>query len=234
MANPYFQFKQFTVYHDRCAMKVGIDGVLLGAWADANGAKHVLDIGTGTGLIALMVAQRCGASVDAIDIDSGAFEQAQFNVAQSPWAGRISVSCNALQEFRPDKKYDLIVSNPPYFTNSLKAPDAGRTLARHSDSLPLDVFLTCAAELLADDGRICVILPVVEGERFVELASEWGFGCRNLVRVFPMPHLPVKRLLIELVKGDVKTSTTDLIIERERHMYTDDFASLARDFYLKL
>lgn len=235
MANSYFSFKQFTIYHDRCAMKVGSDGVLLGAWADVTGAETVLDVGTGTGLIALMLAQRSStARIDAIDVDNGAFEQAEYNISQSPWSDRISVFRNSLQDFRPGKTYSLIVSNPPFFTNSLKAPDAVRSLARHSDSLPLDVLLNASAELLVDGGRMCVVLPVAEGERFVRMAAEVGLGCRRLVRVFPMPHLPVKRLLIELVKGDAETENSDLVIEQERHVYSDAFSALAKEFYLKL
>ena len=143
MANPYFQFKKFTVWHDKCAMKVGTDGVLLGEWASTERCQRILDVGTGTGLIALMLAQRSTAILDAIDIDSDACLQAQENIAKSPFANRIQVYQTSLSEYMPDEniKYDLIVSNPPYFIDSLKCPDTKRNLARHTDTLSLPDLL---------------------------------------------------------------------------------------------
>ena len=130
-----FTFKQFHVQHDRCAMKVGTDGVLLGCWTDVPAAGSVLDIGTGSGLIALMIAQRTNAQIDAIDIASDAYEQACINFAQSPWNERLKAYIASIQEWQHEALYDLIISNPPYFNNSLKNPDKGRELARHTDSL---------------------------------------------------------------------------------------------------
>ena len=140
MANPYFKFKQFTIWHDKCAMKVGTDGALLGAWAAPKEARNILDIGTGTGLVALMLAQRCQAFIDAIDIDADACLQAEENVARSPFADRIRVHCCALNDFHPSapSHYDLIVSNPPYFHQALKCPDPKRNRARHTDTLSLE------------------------------------------------------------------------------------------------
>ncbi|MFM2293328.1 MAG: hypothetical protein RIS29_3141, partial [Bacteroidota bacterium] len=154
MANPFFRFKQFTVFHDRCAMKVGIDGVLLGCWTNVADTSMVLDIGTGTGLIALMIAQRTDAHIDAIDIDEGAFEQAMINVQASPWSSRLNVVLSSLQDFVSDKKYDLIVSNPPYFINSLKNPDEQRTTARHTDSLTHEELIDQCIPKLTEGGRI--------------------------------------------------------------------------------
>lgn len=133
MPNPYFSFKQFTVYHDRCAMKVGTDGVLLGAWADVVSARNILDIGTGTGLISLMMAQRCNARIRAVDIDADAVEQARGNVAASPWQDRIEVELQDICHFTSETLFDVIVSNPPYFTDSLKCPGKQRNIARHTD-----------------------------------------------------------------------------------------------------
>ena len=139
MPNPYFSFKQFTVYHDRCAMKVGTDGVLLGAWTDVSGARDILDIGTGTGLIALMLAQRSEAHIVAVDIDEDAVKQAKENVEKSPWPGRIEVERHDICCFNSDIRYDVIVSNPPYFFNSLKCPDGQRNIARHTVGLNFEL-----------------------------------------------------------------------------------------------
>ncbi|MEE0972800.1 MAG: methyltransferase, partial [Paludibacteraceae bacterium] len=159
MRNSFFRFKQFTVYQDRCAMKVGTDGVLLGVLADVSKATRILDIGTGTGLIALMLAQRQkDAHVDAIEIDEQAAQQAQENIAQSPFC-YIHVHTTALQAYNSTQPYDLIVSNPPYFVDSLKAPNAARNLARHTDSLSFADLLQGAERLLHNDGCFWVILP---------------------------------------------------------------------------
>lgn len=157
MPNPYFKFKQFTVYHDKCAMKVGTDGVLLGAWCDVAGARRVLDVGTGTGLIALMIAQRSEARITALDVDAAAVEQARENCSASPWAERIDVEQADFCSYRPDALFDCIVSNPPYFVEDVHCPDKQRNMARHTAGLTFssllervgalfpmrDVFLSC-------------------------------------------------------------------------------------------
>ena len=148
-----FRFKQFTIHQDACAMKVGTDGVLLGVLADVTAATHLLDIGTGTGLVALMLAQRNPSmSIDAIEIDSKAAKQAAENVAQSPWP-QIRVHCAALQTYTANQPYNLIVSNPPYFVNSLKAPKAARTTARHTDSLSFNELVEGVDRLLSPAGH---------------------------------------------------------------------------------
>ena len=150
MSQPFFQFKQFTVWHDKCAMKVGTDGVLLGAWTPVESSARILDIGTGTGLVALMLAQRCSASVIALEIDGKAAQQAAENITRSPWGSRIEVVC---QDFRlysnknNSLKYDTIVSNPPYFTDSLKCPDSQRNTARHNDNLSYEELLKGVSNL---------------------------------------------------------------------------------------
>ena len=142
MRNPFFSFKQFTVRHDRCAMKVGTDGVLLGAWADVRHSRSILDVGTGTGLIALMLAQRCPqAQIVGIDIDEAAVGQALENMSASPWAERLSAQCQDVRSLCQEGCYDTIVSNPPYFVDSLKCPDEQRTTARHTDTL--DIPISC-------------------------------------------------------------------------------------------
>lgn len=237
MANSYFQFKQFTVHQEHCAMKVGIDGVLLGVWADVVGARNILDIGTGTGLIALMLAQRSAANITAIDIDSGAYLQAQENVKQSAWTERISVQQLSLQAFseQANMQYDHIVSNPPYFIDSLKAGTLERTAARHTDSLTHEELILNAKGLLTETGRMSIILPVNEGLQCIEIAKSVGLYCSKLVTVFPKPNAIAKRLLIEFSKTDCMQENSELTIESDqRHQYSPEFTELAKDFYLKL
>lgn len=238
MGNPYFKFKQFTVFHDLCAMKVGIDGVLLGAWSDVSEADSILDIGTGSGLISLMLAQRNStAKIDAIDIDTAAIEQATLNFNNSVWKDRLLPRLISLQAFtlENNKKYDLITSNPPYFQNSLKTPDTQRNTARHTDTLPHHELIQCSKKMLSPNGRLTLILPVNEAAACIEYAEFTGLYCRRLVTVFPTPTRPVKRLLIEFRTEKGERETYDLTIETEtRHQYTPEFTSLAKDFYLKL
>lgn len=237
MPNPYFSFKQFTVYHHRCAMKVGIDGVLLGAWANAEKTSSILDIGTGSGLIALMLAQRSQAQITAIDIEPNAIVQAIENTESSPWKERIAVKEVSLQDFaeQTSDKFDLIVSNPPYFINSLKNPDENRSTARHTDTLTHTDLMLNAAKLLSPDGRICLILPVNEGLECVAFAKKAGINCHKMVYVHPKPNAEAKRLLLEFGFADTEIKTTKLEIETsERHQYSDEFTALAKDYYLKL
>ena len=163
MANPYFQFKQFTVWHDKCAMKVGTDGVLLGAWTSVENTRSILDVGCGTGLISLMLAQRCQAIIDALDIDPAACMQARENADRSPFGQRLQVIhrpfADCVTEFAGIRQYDCIVSNPPYFINSLKCPDKQRNQARHTDTLSLDELISGSKQLLSPGGRLCLILP---------------------------------------------------------------------------
>jgi len=237
MANPYFSFKQFTVYHDRCAMKVGIDGVLLGVWADTANTSHILDIGTGTGLIALMLAQRSNSFIDAIDIEADAVLQATENIDRSPWTNRIKVQKTSLQDFAlaTTQRYDLIVSNPPYFVNSLKAPSVGRTTARHTDSLSHEELISNSLLLLNPEGRICIILPVKEALSCEEFALSKGLFCTREVQVIPKPTAEVKRILMEFRLQPDRKEVSELVIEgNERHHYSEEFSLLAKDFYLKL
>lgn len=237
MSNPYFSFKQFTVFHDLCAMKVGIDGVLLGVWCDIRDTNRILDIGTGTGLIALMMAQRCDALIDAIDIDADAVLQATENIKQSPWPERIKVEQIALQDYTSttNNRYDLIVSNPPYFVNSLKAPAENRSVARHTDTLTHEDLILQSKELLNPTGRICIILPVNEAMLCKEFAISSGLFCTREVKVIPKPNAAPKRTLMEFSLQQGESEVTELVIEGEvRHHYSDEFNLLAKDFYLKL
>lgn len=236
MANPYFQFKQFTVFHDRCAMKVGTDGVLLGAWVNIENSQSALDIGTGTGLIALMMAQRNPTlQVDAIDIDADAIIQAKINCNQSPFAKRISIQQADLQSYT-DKtgNYDIIVSNPPFFSRALKSPDRQRTLARHNDSLSVSELISKASTLLSDKGKLSIIYPFEEKANILQNASNNNLYSTRITTVYSTPDAQPKRILVELSKTHETLSENDLVIEIARHTYSDAFSSLVKDFYLKL
>lgn len=238
MSNPYFSFKKFTVFHDKCAMKVGTDGVLLGAWTQIRKDNKALDIGTGTGLIALMLSQRSESrlSIDAIDIDESAVLQAKENVERANFEDSIRCIHSSLQNFASACKmqYDLIVSNPPYFISSLHSPLGQRTLARHTDSLPMIDFMRISAQLLSSNGHLSLIYPCNEKDLLIELAANEGLFVSRVTQVYPMPHLPVKRVLLEFSKTKKSVEVDDLVIEKERHIYTVEFTNLVRDFYLKL
>ena len=218
-------------------MKVGVDGVLIGAWAMVENAGEILDIGTGSGLIALMLAQRSKAHITAIDIDQQAVLQATENVQNSQWEHRITVLNTSFQEFALNStgQYDLIVSNPPFFVNSLKTPVESRTVARHTDTLTHEELIENALKLLTPTGRICLILPVKEGLKCIEFAENNNLFCTKQVTVYPKPNAEAKRLLLEF--GMLKSDRVidNLLIESEvRHEYSPEFSELVRDFYLKL
>lgn len=228
-----FRFKQFAVEQDDVAMKVGTDGVLLGAWAGCEGANRILDIGTGTGVIALQMAQRNQqAKVQAVEIDPTAALRARANFDASPWAERLEVEQTAVQEFAPAEKFDLIVSNPPYFVDSLLPPDAKRSTARHTHDLTFEELDEAVARLLAEGGRFALILPVAEFEKYLTITQ------LNIVRrcdVHPIEGGAVKRIMAEFAKQKPTTIAYETIaIEKGRRGdYTDDYRALTKDFYLK-
>lgn len=233
-----FRFKRFTVRQDRCAMKVGTDGVLVGAWADVRSMdRRMLDIGTGTGLIALMLAQRA-PEARIFGIDVGDVEQARENAAASPWADRLSFVQCPVQSYAPAEPFDLIVSNPPFFVDSLTCPDAARTTARHAVELPFEALRDAVVRLLAPDGRFAAVLPVEEADRFIALSS----GSLRLTRrtdVRTTPRRAPKRSLLEFMRagsGDRSSAPvcSELVIGTGAHeQYTDEYCALTRDFYLK-
>jgi tRNA1Val (adenine37-N6)-methyltransferase len=235
--NNYFQFKQFRIIQEQSAMKVGMDGVLLGAWTDPSGAERILDIGTGTGLIALMMAQKNNvAQIDAIEVDPEAFNEAVLNIQQSNWSKRITPELCSFQEFAEVslQKYNLIVSNPPFFTNGVKAPLENRAQARHSDSLPLDVLISGAATLLSEKGRISLVLPIESLPEITQLTDSNKLFISRLCRVKPNPQKPDFRILIELTNTESIIQEENLMIEFEKHHdYTPEYKELTKDFYLK-
>lgn len=234
MSNAYFSFKQFTVYHDRCAMKVGTDGVLLGAWADVSDSKHILDVGTGTGLISLMLAQRSDALITAIDIDESAINQAKDNVLVSPWKDRISVKKIDVNEYVESHAFDVIVSNPPYFIDSLKCVNEQRNKARHTDTLSAVQLVGKVADLLSSNGRFSLIIPFEQSADIIRMAEEVGMYPSRHTAVITRPGLLPKRSLLEFRKDKCVCQSTELIIELDRHVYTDEYIALTKDFYLKM
>jgi tRNA1Val (adenine37-N6)-methyltransferase len=234
MANNYFSFKQFTIYQDRCAFKVGTDGVLLGAYADVSQAVKILDIGTGTGLIALMLAQRCEAIITAIEPDKESFSQACLNIEGSNWTKRIKTHNSSLQDFFPgDDKFDLIITNPPYFTDSLKNPDPGKASARHNFLLSNDDLLAGVKRLITDDGKFQIILPYAEAYVFIAAAQAYGFYCNDILKVKPLPTSEIKRMILTFTRQRLKPTEKFLTIEHgKRHEFTEEYMNLTRNFYL--
>ena len=249
MASACFKFKQFTVWHDRCAMKVGTDGVLLGAWCPvdsrASSSKSsksfkgykVLDVGTGSGLIALMLAQRIpGAQITAIDIDAGAVEQAKYNFGVSPWSDRLECHQQALQELEGEGIYDLIVSNPPYFQDSLKNPDSQRAMARHTDTLSYEELLKHSARLLTQEGIIALVLPIEAEQQIITLAQSLGLYPTHITHVYPKPGKAAKRILIAFSPSPLAYSLSpiaySLTLESETAPRSEAYIELTKEFYL--
>jgi len=234
MANNYFSFKKFTINQERAAFKVGTDGVLLGAGAGISGVKRILDIGTGTGLISLMLAQRCSAEIVAIEPDIESYLQAKENVLCSGWASRITVLNVRLQDLSPDTgTFDLIVSNPPYFIDSLKNPDPVKSSARHNCNLTQEELLQSVSALLGEDGRLEVILPYAEGNIFIAEAGNYSLYCNSILKIKPLPSSEIRRLILSFSRKRVKVAEKFLTIERgSRHDFTEEYISLTKDFYL--
>ena len=235
MANKYFSFKQFTIWQDRSAFKVGTDGVLLGACADIGNVSSILDIGTGTGLISIMLAQRCDADITSIEPDRESFDQAFENVNRCNWNNRIKVLHTDLQNFNHvQEKFDLIVTNQPYFNDSLKNPEPRKSTARHNDFLTTVDLLEGSVKLLKDDGRLQLILPYVEGNIFIAEAAQYGLFCNSMLKIRPLPTSEISRLILTFSRFQKKPVERFLTIEHgSRHEFTDEYINLTRDFYLK-
>lgn len=234
-----FQFKQFTIEQDRCAMKVGTDGVLLGAWAPIVDATYnILDIGSGTGLIALMLAQRSNAQqIEAIEIDESAYEQCVDNFENSPWNDRLFCFHAGLDEFleeMEDEAYDLIVSNPPFYTENYQSNDEKRDLARFENALPFDELIESAAHLLSEFGVFALIVPYKEEEKIIALAKEFQLYPFKITRVKGTPTSEIKRSLLAFTWDEQVLEMDELIIETARHQYTNEYIELTKEFYLKM
>jgi len=231
--NDYFRFKQFTIHQEKTAMKVGTDGVLLGAWADLKDNHFILDIGTGTGLLALMVAQRQeAAEIDAVEINKDAYEQAVQNVNFSSWSSRIRLYPVSLFDFHPGHSYDHILCNPPFFQQSTPAPDPNRTIARHCKELEHTDLLSFAHRFLTPKGKLSLVLPVKEAEELIGKAVNYNLFLTRLLQVYPTPSKAAKRYLMEFSIQNTPLQNSQLIVEYERHHYSKEYQELTRDFYL--
>lgn len=240
MQEPDFRFKQFSIWHDQCAMKVNTDGILLGAWSSLTSAKSILDIGSGTGLIALMLAQKAAEAkqdtqITAVEIDPAAANQASTNVARSPWSQQIEVIKQDIQSFSRDRsvKFDLLVSNPPYFTNSLRAQGEARDKARHNDGLSFDDLLKSAEKLCSDCATFNLILPSNEADRLLKLAPDFNWHLCNRCQVSTVTGKTPTRSLLSLTRTKVAVPTiTELVIRDKTNSYTQEFTELCRAYYL--
>ena len=233
-----FTFKQFSVQQDKTAMKVGTDGVLLAAWTPINhNPFSILDIGAGTGIIALMLAQRTHAEqIDALEIDEEAYEQAVENFENSPWGDRLFCFHAGLDEFieEPEDEYDLIVSNPPFYSENYKTENEQRDLARFQDAMPFEELIEAADLMLSENGIFAVILPFKEEKNFIALAKEAELYPVKITRVKGTPTSDIKRSLLAFSRNEIQNAPIDeLIIETDRHVYTPEYIELTKDFYLK-
>ena len=234
-----FNFKQFTIQQDRCAMKIGTDGVLLGAWCPIdNNPFSVLDIGAATGILSLMLAQRSNAEqIDALEIDEDAYEQCVENFEASPWSDRLFCFHAGLDEFvdEPEDEYDIIISNPPFYSEDFKTDNSQRDLARFQDALPFEDLVEAADLLLSENGIFAVIIPFKEEERFIDLCAEVELFPIKVTRVKGSHNTPIVRSLLAFKRYELSVLTVDeLVIEINRHEYTDDYINLTKDFYLKM
>ena len=236
--NKPFTFKEFTIQQDRCAMKIGTDGVILGAWTTIDhNPFSILDIGTGTGVLSLMLAQRSHAdTIEAIEIDDSAFEQAAENFENSPWGDRLFCYHAGFNEFveEIDDKYDLIISNPPFYSENYKTDNKQRDLARFSDALPFEHLLYGTAKLLSENGIASFIIPFSEEANFISIAEKIGLFPNKITHVKGTPDSEIKRSLMSFSFTKTDIDSSELIIETIRHQYTEAYINLTKAFYLKM
>lgn len=234
-----FQFKEFSVNQDKCAMKIGTDSVLLGAWCPIdNNPFSVLDIGTGTGILSLMLAQRSNAEqIDALEIDDDAYEQCVENFENTPWSDRLFCFHAGLDEFvdEPEDEYDLIISNPPFYAEDYKTDNSQRDLARFQEAMPFEELIDAAQLLLSENGIFAVIIPYKEEERFIELCTQVELFPVKVTRVKGSQTTPIVRSLLAFKRYELPVlEAEELVIEISRHHYTDEYIELTKDFYLKM
>jgi len=231
-----FRFKQFSVEDDQSSMRIGTDAVLLGAWINPEKRSEMLDIGTGCGVIALMMAQKCNAAVTAIDIDENSARQASGNFRNSPWNSRMNAIHCSFQEFTrlPTKSFDLVITNPPYFRNSLRSPLKNRNMARHDDQLNTRDLLTGVAGILHSTGKFCLILPAGDALSFQSDAKEHNLLLVRQLMVKSKPGTNPKRIAMEFVfSAPGFVVTEEIIIRREDNSFTGAYRELTKDFYLQ-
>ena len=229
-----FRFKQFAIEHDRASMRVGTDAVLLGAWVQLQGAATVLDVGTGCGVIALMAAQRTpqACRVHAIDIDEASVDEACVNFMRSPWRERLTAQLIDVNDYSPGQPCDVIVTNPPFFTEQVLPPDAVRSAARHTGTLTFDSLMQAAKRMLAPHGSIALITPVEARDAVTAAATFAGLSLQRLTTVCPRADRPPKRLLWQWAMQHCVTSRDTLTIHQHDGNYTPQYIAMCRDFYL--
>lgn len=243
MANPYFRFKQFTVYHDRCAMKVTTDSCLFGAWTAetidkeqlAMGKERFLDIGTGTGLLSLMVAQKNEALIDAVEIDAAAAVQAAENVSSSPWSGIIQIFQENVLKWQPETKYDIIFSNPPFYEKEIRSEKVEKNIAHHSDGLKLEELLSFIKLHLKEDGTFFLLLPAKRKTELTSLFQKQGLFAEKLVMVQQtLRHQPFRLMLQGRCRKRAEASESRIAIKDNENAYTPEFIALLHPYYLNL
>ena len=238
--NKPFQFKAFTVHQEKTAMKVGTDGVLLGAWCKIEDSTNaILDIGSGTGVVALMLAQRADAmTIDAVEVDENAYEQTVVNFENSDWADRLYCYHSSFQDFadeiaEEEETYDLIVSNPPFYTDDFETDNEARNKARFTSALSFSELIHGVVKILSNEGKFVVILPFKEEAHFITLTQKNGLFLNRVCRVQGNPSSAIKRTLLEFSFHQTILKEAHLIIETSRHKYTDHYINLTKDFYIK-
>lgn len=233
-----FRFKQFVIEQDKCAMKVGTDGVLLGAWCGTENIERVLDVGTGSGVIAIMLGQRCNAEIHGVEIDEVAYLQAKQNMENASWSSRLKPINAAIQNYAKISRteYDLIVSNPPFFSGGTFSHNQDRNNVRHTVKLGHGDLLVAVRKLLAKEGRFCVILPFIEGLRFQEVAKNYALYCTKITEVKSRPHQPTERLLMQFEKFATDNPVVDelVIYQQQGADYSPEYINLTKAFYLKM
>lgn len=233
MPERIFRFKQFSVVHSKSAMKVGTDAVLLGAWASIPNDGEILDIGSGCGIISLMLAKRSEVNITALDVDCHACEEAKFNVEQSPWPNRISVVCGNISEYARETRYSLIVCNPPYFSETMQSPNPRRVLARHSVLLTPEILFESVNRLLADRGYFSMIYPADKEKQIVEAALKMQLHVARHCDVYATAGGVKIRVLLEFSRSKMPVEKTRLVIEDEkRHNFNRQYKNLTKEFYL--
>ena len=230
-----FRFKQFDVYQSRSAMRVGTDGVLLAAWVRVEGAKHILDVGAGTGVISLICAQRNHeALIEAIEIDEGSAEDARDNFQNAPWNNRLKMHEGDFLKINSKEKFDLIISNPPYFSQSLRASNPSRNAARHDDSLPAEAFMEKTKRLLNPDGKIALIFPKDQLSRWTFAAESQGIYPIRICHVFTLAHKDSSRVMVEFSKENpIEPEMESILIEKKPGEFSEAYKLLTSELYTK-
>lgn len=230
-----FDFKQFKIQQNNTAMKVSTDGIILGAWASLTGVERILDIGTGTGLLALMCKQRCEqAKVQAVEIEQSACIDARANFSNSPWCNDIHLFEGAIQDFEANAEFDLVITNPPYFNDSLKAQSSSRNLARHTDSLSFEALILAYKRLSHAKSRLAIILPNQESELFKQIAQQQGLFLKRICEVRTKRSKPVSRQLMEFANEVQNTVEHESLCIHDNGVYSNQFVQLCKAFYLKM